>query len=391
VLRFGHWETGLAGETLAAAARDFEQATPNVIVRPEVLPFRSHFDRLQAGAPAGDVPNVFVSSGAYFYRQASDQRLLDLSTRSASDGWHLDDYWTDPVTRPLSGQLLSMPLWATAEVAFVNRDQIEKAGGSVPPDSWTWNDLLDLAKRLTVGKPGEVSHWGLLVVNDLQGGWGSFATSNGGSWLDVTTRKTALDPSTIEALRWVRDAMIVQHVAPRPLEQQRLTAAGTIDPFLAGNVSIFPNGTWEMVSTLQAARFSWDVVRLPRSPRTNQSVCPASVQPGCAAPLSRYVDLAWQFLRHLTGPEVQLRWTTGKLRIPSLKSASASYAVAPPAHAGSAVAAMANAADLRFTENWQQFRSAVLAALEPALDGLADFDGAIARAAQAGDAALGSR
>jgi multiple sugar transport system substrate-binding protein len=389
VLRFGHWETGPAAEVLAAAARDFEQANPNVIVRPEALPFRSHFDRLQAGAPAGDVPDVFVSSGAFFYHQASDQRLLDLSARSASDGWRLDDFWSDPVTRPLSGHMLSVPLWASAEVAFVNRDRIEKAGGLAPTGTWTWNDLLDLAKRLTVGKPGEVSHWGLLVVNDLQGGWGSFATSNGGSWFDPAARKTALDPATSEALQWVRDAMLVQHVAPRPLEQQRLTAAGTIDPFLAGNVSIFPNGTWEIAPALQTARFSWDVVRLPRSPRTNQSVSPANVQPGCAGRASRYADLAWSFLLYLTGTDVQRRWTTGKLRIPSRKSASASYGVAPPSNAGAAVAAMANATDLRFAVNWQPFRSAVLGALEPALDGLVDLDGAIARAAQAGDAALG--
>jgi multiple sugar transport system substrate-binding protein len=390
VLHFGHWETGAAANTLADAAREFEQLTPNVIVRADVLPFRAHFDRLQAGAPAGDVPDVFVSSGAYFYRQASDQQLLDLSTRSAADNWRLDEFWTDPVTRPMSGQQLSLPLWASTEVAFVNRDRVAAAGGPTLTDTWSWLDLLDLAKRLTVGKPGEVSHWGLLIVNDIQGGWGSFATSNGGSWLDSATRKSTLGTATAEALRWVSDAMLVHHVAPRPLEQQRLTGAGTIDPFLAGTVSILPNGTWEMASALQSAHFSWDIVHLPRSPRTNQSVSPASSQPGCAARESRYPDLAWSFLRYLVGPDVQRRWTNGKLRIPTLKSATSSYGTAPPANAAAAVAALTNAADLRFTTNWQPFRTAILSALEPALNGLASLDDAIALATQAGDAALGA-
>jgi multiple sugar transport system substrate-binding protein len=388
VIRFAHWETGAARDVLQSIASVAEQSSSRIVVDVVTLPFSTHFERLQTSLATGEAPDVFVSSGAYFVRHATDSRLLDLSSRAQADAVTLDQYWTDPVTRPWGGQLLSVPLWTSAEVVYLNLDQLRQVGAPLPPESWTWDDLLALAKRLTIGKPGEIVRWGLLVVNDLVGGWGGFATSNGGTWLDPVARKTTLDSATVEALRWLRDAMLVQHVAPRPIEQQSLTRGGTVDPFLNGAVALFSTGTWELAAALAQAHFQWALARLPRAPRTGLSASPQSVQPGCAFRGTRHPDESWQLLRLLTSDDAQRRWNIGKLRIPSLKSLASEFGTPPPANAGAAVTALSNATDLRFTINWQVFRSAILQALEPAFDGTTELDVAIAAATRAGDAAL---
>src|SRR5205807_9209388 len=107
-----------------------------------------------------------------------------------------------------------------------------------------------------------------LLVNDLIGGWGSIVASNGGTWLDATAHRATFDAPAVEALQWIADAIHVHHVAPDPLEQQQLTRAGERDPFLAGDVALLPTGTWEIPAALAQATFRWDVLPLPRAPRT---------------------------------------------------------------------------------------------------------------------------
>jgi multiple sugar transport system substrate-binding protein len=391
-VRLAYWQTGLAGDRIAEIADRFGRQNPRVIIHPEVRVFGDHLANLQQGFAAGQPPDIFVSSGAYLPEQTAAAGLLDLSGPVKDDRVNLDDYWTEPTTRPSSGRLDAVPLWTDDEVVFYNRDRFAEAGVAVPPDTWTWDDLLALATRLTEGKPGQVTRWGLLLINDIPGGWGSFVASNGGRWLNPTTGQVELGPAAAEALQWVFDAMRVHHVAPQPYEQQALTKAGQIDPFLAGKVAMLPLGTWEVPSALAQARISWDVLPLPRAPKTGHSISLSSGQPGCIARATSHPAEAWQLLRYFLSAEAQRVWVNGKVRLPSRKEVAADvtngYAAPPPARAAVAVQALATAVDLSFVRNWQPCRAAITQALDPAFDGKLPLADAIAKATAAGNAAL---
>ena len=393
VLRFAHWETGTAGQTLASIGERFGKLNPRVVVQPEVSPFAAHFAQVRASLANGTAPDVFVNSGLYVSDFAGQQALLDLTDRIASDRLALSDYWTEPTTRPIGGRQYTLPVWNATEVVYYNRDHFNELKVAEPPDDWTWDQLLAIAKQLTQGKPGEVQRWGLLLTNDLQGGWGSFVASNGGDWLESTGKQAALQSApALEALQWFADAMLVHHVAPRPIQQQRLSKAGQIDPFLAGAVSMFPNGTWEMPAVLSGAGFPWDIRPLPRAPRTGQNVTISSVQPVSAARLTQIPDQSWQFLGFLLSREAQAMLATGKVKLPARKDVagdqSSGYASPPPSHALAASAAMDHATDLHFVPNWQEFRAAVVNALTPAFDGRISVTDAVKHAVSDGNAAL---
>lgn len=395
VMRFAHWETGLTGKTLATIVDRFSHSVPHVVVELVVAPFRLHFDRLRQGLADRTAPDVFVNSGLYVSELIGRQALLDLTDRLTGDHLRLDGYWTDPGGHAGNGRWYGLPLWLTTEILYYNRRHFDELKIPEPPENWTWSDLLGVARQLTRGKPGQIERWGMLLTNDLQGGWGSFVASNGGDWLDSTGQKAALDESAaIEALQWYADAILVHHVAPRPIEQQRLSRAGQVDPFLSGDVSLFPNGTWEMPSVLSQANIEWDVRRLPRSPRTGKSVAVSSVQPVSARRTTARPDLAWQLLRFLIEREAQTLLAAGKVRMPSLKAVArdqaSGYATAPPAHADAPAKSMDTARDLRFVPGWQGFRSAVVQALEPAFDGRLPLTDAIHNAVTEGNAALSS-
>ena len=391
VLRFAHWETGPAGQALTDLTQSFNRANSSTIVQPEVSSFGIHFQNLQQSFAAGNPPDVFVTSGAFFDDQRQTNALVDLGQRMTIDGIDLTSFWSEPIVEPINGQLYALPLWAAVDLVLLNLDRLSAAGVDVPVDGWTWSTYLVGAQKATIGKPGEISRWGTLIVNDFQAGWGSFITTNSGHWLD-SNRHLSFDRAATEALRWVADAMLVHHVAPTPTEQHALTRGGTLDPFLSGNVAFFPTGTWEIPAALAQATFKWDVVAMPRATASGNSFALGSVQPGALAQKGQQIDLAWQFLTFILGRESQKRLAGGKIRLPALKEVAqdsvTGYSTTPPVHATVAVQAMANARDLQFTSNWQALRGDVVSALDRAFDGRISLDEGIAAAVLAGNVAL---
>jgi multiple sugar transport system substrate-binding protein len=391
VLRFGHWETGPAGRALADISEWFSRGTPGARVRPEVASFGRHFQSLQQSLASGAPPDVFVTSGAFFDDQRKSSVLADVGKRVTSDAVNLQRYWSEPIVRPTDGHLYALPLWGAVDLVLLNLDSLDAAAVAPPGEGWTWNDLLNAARKATLGKPGEVSRWGTMIVNEIQGGWGSFVVTNGGRWLDPGG-KTSFDQAATRALRWVADLILIHHVAPTPTDQQLLTRGGTLDPFIGGNVAILPTGSWEIPSALNRARFRWDVIAVPRATESTPGISIGSVQPGSLAQSGKHLDLAWQFLKYLLGHDPQEHLAAGKVRLPALRDvaqdSSTGYATPPPIHAMTVISAMSTARDLQFTANWQAWRAGVISALDRSFDGRASLDEGVATAVLAGNAAL---
>lgn len=393
-VRFAHWLQDVAAPVMTSLVAAFNHSHQSVVVQEEVQSFGEHIAALRQGFAAGNPPDVFLISGPDLVDQAAAKTLLDLTSLVNRDSIDLTRFWTSPQTRAIGGQQLALPLWCEVDLIYVNHDLFGKAQvGSLSAD-WTWSDLLATASKLTVGKPGEVTQWGLLIVNDIQGGWGGFVSSNGGRWLDATTGKTALAGPAVDALQWVVDAINQHHVAPGPRAQAEIAQGGTVDPFLDGKVGMFVNGTWEMPQLLTSAHFPWDVLPLPRAPKTNQSASVADAQPGAIARASSVGESAWEFLGFLVSTASQRVWAHNKVRLPSLVSvaadASAGYATTPPTRAASVGDALTSAQDLEFRANWQAFRNALTVGLQPAFDGDQPLGDVLPVARTAADKALGA-
>jgi multiple sugar transport system substrate-binding protein len=372
-------------------AGPFAPPHPRIVVEPVRRPYADHLASLAAAG--GDAPDVALDSGPYLDSHRTSRLLLDLSPLAASARLDLGRYWTDSSFRPSDGALAAFPLWVDADVLYYNRDLFAAAKLAEPTDAWTWDEFLATAERLSEGKPGQMTRWGALLVNDIQGGWGSFVASNGGDFLDVAARKTALGGNVASvALRFVRDAIVAHHAAPGPSEQNAVTGAGRSDPFLDGTVAMFPGGSWLMGSVLAGARFSWDVAPLPRAPRTGRASPTFAAQPIVISGATPHPDEAWAFLGYLIGLGAQRAIAKGKARLPALKEVASDpasgYAIPPPARVAVVAASLSSAHDLQFLPGWGAWRSAVVAALEPAFDERADFDSALEQAIADGDAAL---
>ena len=391
ILRFGHWETGATGRILSDLAQSFNANNPNTIVRPEVASFGNHFVNLQQSFAASNPPDVFITTGAFFDDQRQANGLANLGQRFVVDAVDLTTFWSEPIVKPINGQLYALPIWAAADVVLLNLDRLNAAKVDLPTDNWTWASFLAAAQKATIGRPGEISQWGTLIVNDFQGGWGSFITTNSGHWLD-SNKDLKFDRAATDALRWVADAMLVHHVAPSPTEQHALTRGGTLDPFLSGNVAMFPTGTWEIPAALASAKFTWDVISVPRPTVSAPGGPIGSVQPGALAHQGKQLDLAWRFLKFMLERNSQERFAVDKIRLPSLKAVAqdseTGFSSSPPIHASTVAQTMAGASDLQFSPHWQAMRGGVVSALDRAFDGRTSLEDGLATAVTAGNAVL---
>jgi multiple sugar transport system substrate-binding protein len=147
---------------------------------------------------------------------------------------------------------------------YYNRDLFDAEGLAYPDDTWTWDDVLDAATKLTKRNGDETTQWGLDVgVMDIWWGAQTLAWAMGGGFFDKIVEPTKFqvsDEVNVQALTFLRDLIFVHKVAPT--KTQRSAAAQDIGIFQTGKVAMFFDGSWA-ISGFQDVPFKWDMVPLP--------------------------------------------------------------------------------------------------------------------------------
>jgi multiple sugar transport system substrate-binding protein len=207
-------------------------------------------------------------------------------------------------------------------VMFYNLDLFDRAGVRYPVDTWTWDDFLDAARKLTNRAPASgppvfgVADF-FLTINDSPSY--SITRSFGGEWFNDTWTASVIDsPATVEAIQFTADWRNRYKISPAPGEIQ-----GGGDAFRRGLVAMgiaFAQQVFFLKE--EKVTFRYDVVPLPRG-RAGAFPCVTgsgqSMAKGATAP-----DASWLFLKYLTGPEAQRRITSlkrwGSSRVDTLEA-----------------------------------------------------------------------
>jgi multiple sugar transport system substrate-binding protein len=176
----------------------------------------------------------------------------------------------------------------------------------VPPltqvqDKWTWNDLVDMARKLT--KP-EIQQYGFFGQNASgQTGWWSFVFGNGGKVLtdDFTKADPVLQPPAVEAIQWLADARLKQGVSPGPQQMQAAVGSTSyVNMFSGGKLAMMIDGSWRLNAYLTSIKdFEWDVAHMPLVPRTGKR---ASILHGTGFGVNqagKSIDASIGFAKHL--------------------------------------------------------------------------------------------
>lgn len=149
------------------------------------------------------------------------------------------------------GRTYGFPCNVNANAVWYNKDLFDRAGIPYPKPGWTWDELIETAKKLTIrDRRGRAQQFGFYwdwqywtQRNDLiyQFG-GRFFTPDG-------TRCTIGSEGAIAAMQLSRDLQYKHKICPTPVEEAALTTqggwgTGGITYLMGGRVAMAYGGRW---------------------------------------------------------------------------------------------------------------------------------------------------
>jgi multiple sugar transport system permease protein len=350
-------------ENLLAA---FEKANPDIKVK---YIHASDFESKLRTMMAGDIPpDVFYMPAESFAMYASKGVLKRLDGLIQDARFPIEDFFPPLVDGfRYNGGIYGIPKDFTTQVVYYNRDLFDRDNVPYPRAGWTWNDLLDAAKRLThdFDGDGRIDQFGLQYNGGNPGTYCYFRQA-GARLFTKDGRRLGYDsPEGLEALTFLHDLDYKHHVA---LSTSAAAGRDAQAEFSNGRLAMFMGyGRWLTPRFRQMNKFRWDVAPMPKG-RQRFSIL-FTVAYSISAK-TRHPAEAFRLVSFLTGPEGQALNSRLGLAIPALRSVAYGPAFLDPK---STINDRAFLADMDVAEvyprtpNYQELDQIIGAALERVL------------------------
>jgi len=297
-----------------AIVNSFHAAEPRITVKVTVSDWEPYWDKLQTLLAGGAAPDVFAMDGPLFPDYAGRDVLLDLSSYIQAESYPLSSL-ADLAVKDFAtsdGRQMGLPRDLNVIALFYNKKMFDAAGIPYPDDSWDWNKLIEVGKKLTLdkNKDGKIDQWGLYTeTTDMENYWSSLVWQNGGDILAPDGKTTVLDsPGATGGLQFLQDLIWKHKIVPDPA-----LFAETGDAFEQGKAAMEINGSW-LVATDEAAGLSFGIAPIPAGPAgrvTSINPTGAVVYKGTKSP-----DAAWVFVKYLASPAAQQKIMALKASLP---------------------------------------------------------------------------
>jgi multiple sugar transport system substrate-binding protein len=306
---------------------EFEARNPGVDLRIEGTPeMQAYVTKMLLGHVAGTAPDVMrldASSAAVFIENGV---LLDLGEYIRNDpSFSLDDYFPNVVAITQRDEAVyGIPMGFTPMVLYYNKDLFDAAGVAYPDGTWTYDEFLQAAKKLTKGDVYgfEFSNWMAM--------WILFLWNNGGDVLvsDGSRASGAFDsPQCVEAVQFLHDLVNVHKAAPTKSQ----TAALGVNLFANGRAAMKIVGHWELIDyTKDTAKVKVDRIGIAPPPTNLPKPVTVMYESGLAVMKNcKNPDLAWELVKYLCSYEVQRRYNATGIEVCAVKRVANEAAEAP--------------------------------------------------------------
>jgi multiple sugar transport system substrate-binding protein len=272
VITFSFWGTPEEWAVTQATADRFNNSQNRIEVMVRQIAWEVYDATLNTMAAAGRLPDCGMMQEASALSFAANGLLADMSQMYPSGAARPLDSLR---FRDANGRTVAYSTANEILLLYYNRDMFDKAGLAYPPakveDAWTWDQFVDVAKKLTFDANGRtpndagfdrnrIVQYGARVEN-LTWQLEVWALSNGGGFYAPDGRSVIIDQSaSIEAIQRVADLHLVHNVAP-------LSAGNTDDgiqrSILTGTVAMATGGQWNVGTAFPGSGINYGVAVLP--------------------------------------------------------------------------------------------------------------------------------
>jgi multiple sugar transport system substrate-binding protein len=254
-----------------------------------------------------------------------DPYLARSSVLKTSDLLPVNDNWRWDGRRIGAGPYYGITKdWSQDATLWFNRELFDRTGVEhlSTTEPVTYDELLDIARRLTVRQDGKTAEYGLGIEWQwgLSGPLFAMILSQGGEvYNDDLTETDLTTPEAKRALRWLVD-LAQSGVAPSSLNP--LADEADLSTFMAKRMAITQDGYWYGGNFVEAPADLQETVRMAPAPvMGDKRVSPCYAGHGAWIPdKAKNKDAAWLLMEYfMAGPPAEERARSG-WGLPSLRS-----------------------------------------------------------------------
>jgi multiple sugar transport system substrate-binding protein len=277
------------------------------------------FDPSKGNYSQADMPDIFTLTPGVASQAIATNALLNLSPSMARDRVSASDYYPS-LLAPFSCnglQIYGLPSgWSTLGI-FYNQRKFRAAQIPMPTEAWTWNDMLTTARKMTW--IGETPEYGTMLPADASH-WLAFLFSNGGSVLTDNGKRAAFNSSEgVDALNFYVNFERLDHSSVLPSEVGPAWNSDALDAFGQQRASMALEESW-LIPYLKAKfpALQYAVAPLPLAPN-GQRASMIFTTAWAASSQTKHPAAAWEFIKYVSGREVQRSLLESGFSLPSLK------------------------------------------------------------------------
>ena len=271
-ITYSFWGTPLEAAEVQATADKFNNSQSRIMVMVMNIPRDGYEAALTTRAVSGTLPDCGILAEGLILQFANDGMLADVSGMyGPNDSKPLDSL----AFRSPDGKIVAYSVANEILLLYYNRAMFDRAGIPYPPtnvaNAWTWDQFVDVAKRLTFDANGrtpndagfdrnQIRQYGV-QVNTWPWQLEVWALSNGGGFYSTNGREVWLDRNqTIEAIQRVADLHLVHNVSPL---NPGISDDNIQRSILTGTVAMATCGQWNVGTAFPGSGIDYGVAVLP--------------------------------------------------------------------------------------------------------------------------------
>ncbi|NLG52164.1 MAG: extracellular solute-binding protein [Chloroflexi bacterium] len=265
------------------------------------------FQKLNSMFATGDPPDLFNTSDVNWCKDrdiaVQQHVVLDEYFTRDEDEFQFDDIYPSisKFMKMPDGHYHFTPTYANSNVMAYNIQLFDEAGVPYPTADWTWDDMVQAGKELTIMEGDMVVQYGKATTFGWWGEYYYYQRQAGlEDWLSEDGTEVFMDaPEAIEGLQFYIDCIFKHKMADAP-------GVGLEGGFLGGGYAM-----WNFIHTaswpqITQAGIQWDVMVPPKGKRLEggeMALDSTAIGKG-----SKHYEESWTYLKFNSGKDGGVLW-----------------------------------------------------------------------------------
>jgi len=195
------------------------------------------------------------------------------------------------------GEVYGIPVTGAAEVLIYNKDLFDKAGLKYPDQTWTWKDMLQAAKKLTLDTNGDgrINQYG---ASTMPGWWAqdiAWIWADGGEVFNKDLSKCVVNNARArETMQFLVDLSNKYKVTPKGITGSEVN--NTAELFTTGRLGMYAGLPYQALSNFSTVR---NLALMPAS-NSGQRVVRYTGECWSVYAGSKHPKEAWEIVKYLS-------------------------------------------------------------------------------------------